>query len=43
MTDPYVIAGTVADPHDTDRPNRCHWSDLPVGQCACGRHPKESA
>lgn len=26
------------DPHDTDRPERCHWSDLPVGQCACGRH-----
>jgi hypothetical protein len=29
----------VADPHDTDRPERCHYSDLPVGQCACGRHP----
>lgn len=28
----------VTDPHDTDRPARCHYSDLPIGQCACGRH-----
>jgi len=28
----------VPDSHDTDRPERCHYSDLPVGQCACGRH-----
>lgn len=28
----------VPDPHDTDRPARCHYSDLPIGQCACGRH-----
>lgn len=27
----------VPDPHDTDRPERCHWSDLPLNQCACGR------
>ena len=27
----------VPDPHDTDRPTRCHWSDLPLDQCACGR------
>jgi hypothetical protein len=28
----------LADPHDTDRPARCHHSWLPVEQCACGRH-----
>ena len=28
----------VEDPTDTDRPERCHWSDLIIGQCACGRH-----
>lgn len=27
----------VPDSHDTDRPERCHWSDLPLDQCACGR------
>lgn len=27
----------VADSHDTDRPTRCHFSDLPTNQCACGR------
>jgi hypothetical protein len=26
----------VPDSHDTDRPTRCHYSDLPVNQCACG-------
>ena len=28
----------VADPDDTDRDERCHWSDLILSQCACGRH-----
>ena len=33
----------VPDRDDTDRPNRCHWSDLPLNQCACGRrHDKAS-
>lgn len=27
----------VPDSHDTDRPERCHFSDLPLDQCACGR------
>lgn len=31
----------VPDSHDTDRPERCHWSDLPLDQCACGRHSAE--
>lgn len=31
----------VPDSHDTDRPERCHWSDLPTNQCACGRHAAE--
>lgn len=26
----------VASPTDTDRPNRCHYSDLPTQWCACG-------
>lgn len=34
---------TVPDPHDTDRPDRCHWSDLPLDQCACGRHNREAS
>lgn len=34
----------VADPHDTDRAERCHWSDLLIDQCACGHdHHQESA
>lgn len=34
----------VVDPHDTDSPTRCHFSDLPVDQCACGRtHERTSA
>jgi len=34
----------VPDSHDTDRPERCHFSDLPLDQCACGRvNHKESA
>lgn len=33
----------VPDSHDTDRPARCHYSDLPVDQCACGHEHQESA
>lgn len=33
---------TVRDSHDTDRPERCHYSDLPLNQCACGRHTAEN-
>jgi len=34
----------VPDRHDTDRPERCHFSDLPLTQCACGRnHERTSA
>lgn len=33
----------LSDPHDTDRPDRCHWSDLPLTQCACGRPHRVSA
>lgn len=34
----------VPDSHDTDRPDRCHYSDLPIDQCACGRiHERTSA
>lgn len=30
-------ARVVPDGIDLDRPERCHWSDLPLAQCACGR------
>lgn len=34
----------VRDPHDDDRPQRCHYSDLPLDQCACGReHERTTA
>jgi hypothetical protein len=34
----------VPDSHDTDRPDRCHYSDLPIDQCACGHeHAKQPA
>ena len=34
----------VPDRNDTDRPQRCHFSDLPLNQCACGRrHEQVSA
>lgn len=26
----------VPDPHDTDRPERCHYGDLPLATCSCG-------
>lgn len=34
----------VVDRHDDDRPDRCHYSDLPLNMCACGRdHERMSA
>ena len=30
-------ARAIPDAGDLDRPERCHWSDLPLAQCACGR------
>lgn len=33
----------VPDSHNTDRPERCHFSDLPMNQCACGRAHRVSA
>ena len=39
-TVPRRLTVVVDDPHDTDRPQRCHWSDLIEDQCACGRHAR---
>lgn len=33
----------VPDSHDTDRPDRCHYSDLPMDQCACGHHQERTS
>lgn len=41
---PWPRDAVVRDSHDTDRPTRCHYSDLPIDQCACGRtHERTSA